>query len=49
MDNNKPVDKVISFDARGIHVGDAAQTQLGGSLKYEPLKGMYLSCPVHLV
>ncbi len=43
QDNNKPVDKVISFDARGIHVGNAAQTQMGGSLKFEPLKGMYFN------
>jgi hypothetical protein len=32
----------ISFDATGIHVGDAAQTQLGASLRYEPIKGWYL-------
>jgi iron complex outermembrane receptor protein len=42
-DTNKPVNKVISFDARGIHVGDAAQTQVGGSLQYEPIKGFYLN------
>ena len=32
----------ISFDATGIHVGDAAQTQFGASLRYEPFKGMYI-------
>jgi len=32
----------ISFDATGIHVGDAAQTQLGASMRYEPIKGMYI-------
>lgn len=32
----------ITFNAKGIHVGDAAQTQLGGSLRYEPVKGMYI-------
>jgi hypothetical protein len=32
----------ISFDARGIHVGDAAQTQLGASIRYEPIKGLYI-------
>lgn len=32
----------ISFDATGIHVGDAAQTQFGASLRYEPFKGMYV-------
>ena len=32
----------LSFDATGIHVGDAAQTQLGLSLRYEPIKGLYI-------
>jgi len=36
-----PVNK-ISFDATGIHVGDAAQTQLGASVRYEPIKGLYV-------
>ncbi len=30
------------FNAKGVHVGNAAQTQLGGSIKYEPFKGFYL-------
>jgi iron complex outermembrane receptor protein len=38
---NEPAN-TISFDATGIHVGDAAQTQLGASLRYEPLKGLYI-------
>jgi iron complex outermembrane receptor protein len=42
-DGNDPINKVINFDARGIHVGDAAQTQLGTSVRYEPIKGMYLN------
>lgn len=40
-DNNQPANK-ISFDATGIHVGDAAQTQLGASIRYEPIKGLYI-------
>jgi iron complex outermembrane receptor protein len=40
---HEKVDKVIDFDARGIHVGDAAQFQLGGSIRYEPFKGFYLN------
>ncbi len=32
----------ISFDATGIHVGDAAQTQVGASIRYEPIKGLYI-------
>jgi hypothetical protein len=31
----------ISFDATGVHVGDAAQFQVGGSVRYEPIKGLY--------
>lgn len=40
---NEPVQKVIDFDARGIHVGDAAQVQLGSSLRYEPIKRLYVN------
>jgi hypothetical protein len=40
-DNNLPAN-VISFDATGIHVGDAAQTQLGASLRFEPIRGWYI-------
>ncbi len=42
-ENSLPVQKQLDFDARGIHVGDAAQTQLGTSIRYEPLKGVYLN------
>ena len=34
--------KSFYIDATGIRVGDAAQTQLGTSLRYEPLKGLYV-------
>ncbi|MFH1320031.1 MAG: TonB-dependent receptor [Bacteroidota bacterium] len=30
------------FDAKGIHVGDAAQTQFAASVRYEIVKGLYL-------
>lgn len=30
-----------SFDATGVHVGDAAQTQFGGMVRVEPIKGLY--------
>ncbi|MBC8321063.1 MAG: carboxypeptidase-like regulatory domain-containing protein [Bacteroidetes bacterium] len=33
---------IFSFDATGIHVGDAAQTQLGASLRYEPISRLYI-------
>ena len=34
---------LFDFDAKGVHVGDAAQTQIGGSIRYEPIKGLYLN------
>ena len=30
------------FDARGVHVGDAAQLQIGGQIRYEPFKDFYI-------
>lgn len=41
-DNNQPTNQ-IDFDARGIHVGDAAQTQFGMALRYEPIKNVYIN------
>lgn len=38
-DEGKPI--TLSIDPRGVHVGDAAQTQYGLSLEYKPLKGGY--------
>ncbi len=29
------------FDPTGVHVGDAAQIQIGGLIRYEPIKGLY--------
>ena len=45
-DDNMPVvddfgEKSLTFDAIGVHVGDAAQTQFGVSLRYEPLDNVY--------
>ncbi len=34
--------KTIHFSAKGIHVGDAAQMQFGGSLRYEVIKNLYV-------
>jgi len=36
-----PNGSVYEFDAKGVHVGDAAQTQLGGLIRVEPIKGLY--------
>ncbi|MEM8909980.1 MAG: hypothetical protein AAGD05_19175, partial [Bacteroidota bacterium] len=30
------------FDAQGVHVGDAAQIQLGASVRYAPIRGFYV-------
>ncbi len=32
---------IYDFDAKGVHVGDAAQVQLGGLIRVEPMKGLY--------
>jgi hypothetical protein len=32
----------ISFDAKGVHVDDAAQSQYAASLRYAPFKGAYI-------
>ncbi len=47
-DNNNPVtddsgnEIIVDFDADGVHVGDAAQTQYGLSLRYEPTYNSYI-------
>jgi hypothetical protein len=32
----------FSFDAKGVHVGDAAQTAFSAAFRYEPIKNMYV-------
>lgn len=39
----KPDGTVSEFDPTGVHVGDAAQTQIGGSLRYQFKRGSYIS------
>jgi len=47
-DNNNPItddfgkEIIASFDAEGVHVGDAAQTQFGFSFRYEPSYNSYI-------
>ena len=47
-DNNNPViddagnEIIATFDANGVYVGDAAQTQYGISMRYEPTTNSYL-------
>jgi iron complex outermembrane recepter protein len=38
-----PDGSIREFDPTGVHVGDAAQTQLGASVRYEPIKKAYIS------
>jgi iron complex outermembrane recepter protein len=38
----QPDGTVQEFDATGVHVGDAAQTQVGGALRFEPRRGTYM-------
>lgn len=33
--------KTISFDAKGVHVGDAPQTMVAAALRYDPIKHLY--------
>ncbi len=39
----KPDGSVKVFDPTGVHVGDAAQQQFGGAIRFEPIKGAYLN------
>jgi len=43
-DNNQPTDSLVTvkFDAKGVFVGDAPQTQVGGSLQWDFAKNAYL-------
>ena len=47
-DNNQPIfddngnEILRSFDATGVHVGDAAQTQFGLSIRYSPIDQFYI-------
>ena len=41
MNTDLPED-TIQFSAQGVHVGDAAQIQLGGSVRYEIIKNFYV-------
>ena len=36
------VNYTFTFDAKGVHVGDAAQTSLATSLRYEPFKNAFV-------
>ena len=40
-DDNQNLKKTQYFDARGVHVGNSAQTQVAGEIRWEPIKGLY--------
>jgi iron complex outermembrane receptor protein len=42
LDQAGNISDSVIFDARGIRVGDAAQSSFAGSLRIEPIKGAYL-------
>lgn len=41
-DENGAIVETIDFSAKDVHVGDAAQTQVAGSLRYTLLKNLYI-------
>ncbi|HWY33621.1 MAG TPA: hypothetical protein VNX68_03175, partial [Nitrosopumilaceae archaeon] len=44
-DNSKLIDSV-RFSAKNVHVGNSAQIQYGGGLRYEPVKGLYIRAAI---
>jgi len=42
-DDNNNLLGVDYFDATGVHVGDAAQLQIGSSIRYAPIKNGYIT------
>lgn len=42
QDENGFVVQTLDFSAKGVHTSDAAQHQLGGSVRYMPIKGAYI-------
>lgn len=41
-DNSNVLVQTINFSANGVHVGNSAQDQVGGSVRYEPIKNLYI-------
>ncbi len=42
IDQNGNIKGTVDFSAKNVHVGDAAQIQLGGSLRYEIIEELYV-------
>jgi iron complex outermembrane recepter protein len=41
-DDNLNLKRTQFFDAKGVHVGNSAQTQVAGEIRWEPIKNFYL-------
>ncbi|MBI1838174.1 MAG: TonB-dependent receptor plug domain-containing protein [Flavobacteriia bacterium] len=41
LDNDGQIVTTVDFSAKNVHVGDAAQIQYGGSVRYELIKNLY--------
>jgi iron complex outermembrane recepter protein len=41
-DSNYELEDTINYSAKGVHLGDAAQTQLGAAIRWEPFTGFYV-------
>lgn len=40
-DDNQDLLSTVFFDATGVHVGNSAQTQIAGEIRWEPIDGLY--------
>lgn len=40
-DANYVLEDSVDYSAKGVHLGDAAQTQFGASIRVEPIEGLY--------
>ncbi len=45
-DSNQEFVGTMDFDATDVHVSDAAQTQIAGSIRWEPVKKWYLNAKI---
>lgn len=41
-DNSNTLIQTVNFSANGVHVGNSAQDQVGASIRYEPIKNLYV-------
>lgn len=41
-DANYVLEDTVEYSAKGVHLGDAAQTQVGAAVRWEPVAGLYI-------